>query len=370
MHKHFLKRESLADRIHVAQTVLIEQVGRLAKQSWYVLGLYELTQAMVFKATVASIAGDLLTSDECLDAFLAFDKSFPLLFKGVPGIFVSKAIRAREKLVQVFASQEYADSAQTPFIKDGSIEMGKVASPGVPLDFQIRQHMSFVWVSVANSMPGIFWTLYHLLKDRHAYDKCREQVESILAKKKKATTTSTTTTSTSTPLWFTLDELDEMTLLNSVFFETLRLHQVIFSSRVATKDFIYNPKDKERKFMIEKGTQIMACPTLTHRNPDIFDNPNDFQFDRFQDVSVMKNGKPLISYVLAFGGGGHLCSGRKFIAYETQAMLAMMLTRLDLRLLESSDKEEIVIGVDYARQGIGVPPPTSDPVQEYRKRAN
>jgi len=204
-------------------------------------------------------------------------------------------------------------------------------------------------------------TIYHLLKNPIAYEKCLEQVESVLAQKK-----SKISNSDSSSLWFTLDELDEMTLLYSVFWETLRLKQVIYSARIVISDFVFNPKDS-RKFLVQKGTRIMACPTLVHYDPEIFDNPQQFQYDRFQDVSVTKNGKPLVNYVKPFGGGGHLCSGRKFITYETMAILAMMLSRLELRL--APEEETLAnVGVDYSRQGIGVLPPTRDPILEFRRR--
>ena len=358
MHKHFLKRESLSDRIHVAQEVLIQQVDRLTNSTsipnneWQFIGLYELIYEMVFKATVASIVGDYLAQQQHLEDFQAFDKSFPLLFSNAPKFLTTKARQARERLLQAFSSDEYKATSQTPFIKE---HLEALEPRNIPTDFIVHQDMSFMWVSIANSMPSVFWALYFLLKDPEAYTQCRKQVESILAKKTNKDI-----------LWFTLEELDEMTLIHSAFFETLRLKQVIYSARMVTKDFIYNPKHA-RKFMIEKGTRILACPTLTHFDSDIFEHPYEFQYDRFVNDPAAKDGKPLLSHVRAFGGGGHLCSGRKFIAYETQALIAMMLTRLDLRL--APEQANQVVRTDYSRQGIGVPPPTSDPLLEYRRRA-
>ena len=80
-----------------------------------------------------------------------------------------------------------------------------------------------MWVYIANSMPGIFWTIYYLLQNKEAYEKCLEQVESIIANRPPSSTTP--------PPWFTLDELDQMTILNSVFLESLRLKQIIYSAR-------------------------------------------------------------------------------------------------------------------------------------------
>ena len=73
-------------------------------------------------------------------------------------------------------------------------------------------------------MPGVFWTLYHLLRDTAAYDKCRAQIDQVLSQR-----------TNDAPAWFTLEELDAMTLVQSAFFETLRLRQVIFSARVVSR---------------------------------------------------------------------------------------------------------------------------------------
>ena len=309
---------------------------------------------MVFKATVTSITGEYMTQDEHLQDFCTFDSKVGLLFFDPPKFLVSASLQARERLVQALASVGFAASEQTPFIKERTA-LAQKASPHASDSDLHRGNLSFLWVSVANSMPAIFWTLHHLLRDRNAYDKCRAQIEQVLAKRPA-----------SSPAYYTLDELDSMTMVLSAFYETLRLRQVIFSARVVTQDFVYNPQD-ERQFLVEKGTRIMACPTMAHYDADIFPDPHSFQVDRFAphaDGTPKKyKGRPLSSYLRVFGGGGHLCSGRLFITYETQALLAMMLTQFDLRLVD--DKEVVV---DYSRQGIGVPPPTRDPLLEYRQK--
>lgn len=100
-----------------------------------------------------------------------------------------------------------------------------------------------------------------------------------------------------------------------------------------------------------------------------FSRPRTFQVDRFAplpDGSPKKyKGRPLSSHLRVFGGGGHLCTSRFFITYEAQALLAMLLSRFDLKF--DFDDEEV--GMDYSRQGIDVPPPTRDPCLKFRAKA-
>ena len=63
------------------------------------------------------------------------------------------------------------------------------------------------------------------------------------------------------------------------------------------------------------------------------ENVEEFQFDRFLGNPTFKaaDGEP-IEPVRAFGGGAHPCPGRRFIGYESRALLATLLATYDLEL--------------------------------------
>ena len=175
--KHFLKRESLADRIHVAQTVLRENIDKLLllgldandspppSSEWNRRGLLELTCDMVFKATATSVVGETLANDECLQDFMTFDSKFPLLFANAPAFLTAKARQARENLVQVFASDQYLQSSsKLPFAheRDSIIKAPGTDYSKLSRQSHARTDLSQLWVSVANSMPGVFWYVKYI----------------------------------------------------------------------------------------------------------------------------------------------------------------------------------------------------------------
>ena len=74
-----------------------------------------------------------------------------------------------------------------------------------------------------------------------------------------------------------------------------------------------------------------------------------------------KDGRKVAKPLVAFGGGNHLCPGRKFISYETQAFVAVLISMFDMRLVGDGDVE-----IDYASQGVGVSHPIRDVKVELR----
>jgi Cytochrome P450 len=117
--------------------------------------------------------------------------------------------------------------------------------------------LGLLWASSGNSVPAVFWTFLHLINDRNAWNACYEQVQGIAK---------------TSDHMFTLEELDQLTCLQSAFWEALRLYHGAFTSRVVVDDFLLdattttpdNQPDEQqnqkvmKKFLIEKDTQIMS----------------------------------------------------------------------------------------------------------------
>lgn len=110
----------------------------------------------------------------------------------------------------------------------------------------------------------------------------------------------------------------------------------------------------------------MSFPNTLHFDPDIFQDPETFQYDRFIDhTAKAKNGKSLhSSHSRPFGGGIHLRPDRKFISYEARAMVAMMLLQFDMRLPNG----ETIPDIDISKQGLNVSHPERDVKMEIRLR--
>ncbi|XP_063905052.1 probable cytochrome P450 28a5 [Zophobas morio] len=107
--------------------------------------------------------------------------------------------------------------------------------------------------------------------------------------------------------------LQGLPYLDAVIQETLRLHPPLFNlGKVCTKPYTYVPKkgDKISKpVQIEKGTSVVIPLAGIHRDPEFFEEPNEFKPERF----IGDNKEKIVKYsFLPFGEGPRACLGQRF----------------------------------------------------------
>jgi len=80
------------------------------------------------------------------------------------------------------------------------------------------------------------------------------------------------------------------------------------------------------------GTVLMPCIFLLQRNPDVYDEPDEFRPERFLD------GQPATYSWVPFGGGVRRCLGASFALLEMRIVIEAVLRNLDLRPAERRDE--------------------------------
>lgn len=80
-------------------------------------------------------------------------------------------------------------------------------------------------------------------------------------------------------------------------------------------------------YAIEADTDVVISPYVTHRHPDLWQDPEGFDPDRF--LPERSAGRPRYAY-LPFGAGPRLCIGNAFALMEAQLVLATVLQRVRL----------------------------------------
>ncbi len=83
-------------------------------------------------------------------------------------------------------------------------------------------------------------------------------------------------------------------------------------------------------YSIPRGSSVVISPYVTHRHPDFWDKPEEFDPDRF--LPERSAGRPSYAYI-PFGGGQRLCIGSHFAMTEAMVILAMALPRFRLELV-------------------------------------
>ncbi len=149
------------------------------------------------------------------------------------------------------------------------------------------------------------WSFHHLLQSAPAIAALRPECERIA----------------STPELDPDDVISHSSVIGRVLNETSRLHPISpVINRLATR--LVRLGD----WVIPKGTMVCPCIYLLHRNPALGDNLDRFVFDR----------RPLRpdSGFLPFGGGNRQCIGMRFAKVEMRVVLSVILTQVELSLMQ------------------------------------
>ncbi|CAL8110948.1 unnamed protein product [Orchesella dallaii] len=127
------------------------------------------------------------------------------------------------------------------------------------------------------------------------------------------------------------ETLFDFPLVTSCIYEASRLYPFFFrNERVCTKDW----EDKERGIQIKKGQVVQISIWGTSRNPEYFEDPEEFKAERF----LAKNKDKINPYAYtSFGSGPRNCIGKKY-AMEMMLLLVVQLMR-EFRFVRRSDTE-------------------------------
>jgi cytochrome P450 len=122
----------------------------------------------------------------------------------------------------------------------------------------------------------------------------------------------------------TYEKLTRLTYLQNFFDELLRLYPSIpfYLPRPAAQPFTLN--DNGQEIQIEAGDTVLASPYLTGRSSELYDNPQQFDPDRFDESKRSQyskaNPKPA-----AFSTGLKKCPGDNLAELEFKIMVFLLL---------------------------------------------
>src|SRR4028118_1660744 len=142
----------------------------------------------------------------------------------------------------------------------------------------------------------------------------------------------------------TLEQLKEMTYLEQVLREVLRLVPPVagvFRTVINACEF--------GGYEIPKGWNVLSEITQTHQDSQLYPEPDRFDPDRF---SSERSAKPF-SYV-PFGGGLRECLGKEFARLEMKLFAAKIIREFEWDLLPDQDLNLIALPTPHPRDGLRV----------------
>jgi unspecific monooxygenase len=129
--------------------------------------------------------------------------------------------------------------------------------------------------------------------------------------------------------------------LNAVCSETLRLYPV---AMLALNRVVKSPI-QIGGYQFEPGILLIPCIHLTHQRQDLYPEPKQFKPERFLERQFAP-----YEYV-PFGGGNRRCIGMAFALFEMKLVLATVLSRWQLELVNSKPLQPVRSGALLRPEG-------------------
>ena len=158
------------------------------------------------------------------------------------------------------------------------------------------------------SANGLNWAFYLLDQHPEVAQQVKAEIQEVIGDRRP------------TPA-----DLMRLTYTRQVLMEVLRLYPPAWAiGREPLED------DEIDGFLIPKGTAVVMASYAVHRNPAYWPDPERFDPTRFEPEKIKERHK--FAYI-PFGGGPRLCIGKDFAIMEILAVLALVLSTFEVKLV-------------------------------------
>lgn len=339
-----LKNDALIPVTERMNRVFLDRVFSAVGAEWTHDRLFRFLDDHVLVAGLEALFGDGFYTQELHNAYRLLDRVFPLLVLGVPASAIPGVRAAQNHL----ADAMIASRTNRSQMLNVRVEIAKKMGFGPRETGMLNSPI--IWASQSNTISTAFWTVLLVLRDPHA----RAQIFQELAEVGAGGGV------------LSYEMLRKMVKLDSAISETTRLMSMPLTIREAKTD-LEMPLDSGKRLLVRKGEQLALYPRMTHLDPDIYEDPHVFKFDRYLATKgpkqFFKNGQRVSFALLPFGAGESMCPGRFFARNEFKIVVATLLSAFDVELQSTAVPEMVM-----SRVGLGVPPPVKDIPFRIRKK--
>ena len=169
--------------------------------------------------------------------------------------------------------------------------------------------------TTANSLA---WAFYFIAKDEDVQDRLIDELDDVIAKEKV----------------IEFQDIPKLTYLKQVFDETLRCSVLApFAARFQDEDSTLGG------YLIPAGTPVVHALGVSLLNPVYFSNPHVFDPDRFSADKVKE--RPALAFQPFGFAGRRVCPGYRFANMEAAVMIATLLRKFRIKLVEGQDIKQV-----------------------------
>jgi cytochrome P450 len=178
----------------------------------------------------------------------------------------------------------------------------------------LDQTKTLIGAGYETTTQALAWTWYLLAKHPAIENKLRAEISDVLAGR--------------IPTFVDLPHL-KYTLM--VFQEAMRLYPPAWAiSRSAIET------DEIGGYRVPARSEILLLPYITHRHPEYWEKPEEFYPEHFLPEKIAA--RPRLAY-FPFGGGPRQCIGKNFALMEAQLIIATIMQKYRLQLVDEREIE-------------------------------
>jgi sterol 14-demethylase len=177
----------------------------------------------------------------------------------------------------------------------------------VPDDIRVNLVLGLIWAGHETTVGQLAWAIIDLLRHPAELDKALAEQREVLPEHRLAD----------------MQTVRRLAHLGRALHETQRLHPAVLAMiRSVTED------TPLAGYLLPRGCRALLTTTVTHRLPELFDEPDSFRPDRYLETPKAAH------QLIGFGGGMHRCLGMHFARLEMQVLITRLLQALELELID------------------------------------
>lgn len=189
---------------------------------------------------------------------------------------------------------------------------------------QLRDDLMTLLIAGHETTAAVLtWTFYLLAQKPEVVKRLQQEIDSVLGDRLP-----------------TMEDMRSLKFTMRVINESMRLYpQPPVLIRRALQEDVFD------SYTVPKGSDLFISVWNLHRSPTLWDNPNDFNPDRFGplDRPVPNEVTENFAY-LPFGGGRRKCIGDQFALFESLVAMAMFLRRFEFDMAPDAPEVGMTTG--------------------------
>lgn len=338
----------------IGKAVFNYEFGSVTKESPVIEAVYSTLKEAEHRSITPLPYWNFPLANTLIPRLRKFNADLKILDDVLDELIVKALAEQTEASVEELENRDY-DSMENPSLLKFLVDIRGEESTST----QLRDDLMTMLIAGHETTAAVLtWALFELAQKPDVMNKAQEELDSVLGDRVP-----------------TFDDIPKLQYIRLIVSESLRMYpEPPLLIRRALEDDVLpqGGTSNEGGFPILRGTDIFIALYNIHRSEEFWENPNDFNPDRFlkefrnpkrpdwegykpQMTTMYPNEVHSDFAYLPFGGGNRKCVGDQFACMEAVITLAMVLKKYDFEFAMDPKDVGIYTGATiHTRNGLNM----------------